>query len=492
MRHRPPQFAKTLRIAAATCAAVSITAIRAFGAEEESLPFDYVDKVSVLEVAADLSRRTEADALATAAMLYDSVNDQAAALDRARRAARLAPERADLAWLELQLCTQNTACATDAPARRLVTLDPLNGATFLHELDEAGDPARARFDRALLRISQAERIDIYWNRLVVAATDVLARSDFAVDDGSPDFSYSAVTHAVGMVVAGALPNFNRITTACSMERIEDSTRRDLCLRIARSLQRGDTLLAEALGMAMEKRSWPLGSAEAAAAHERRESLRSWQDEQRKLEASDAEWSPRMIAALRTHRTEREAGDAVLAQYRVSGHTASAERSMPGAAARNPLTSDAAFDRDSVPNLAQRPGRMTMPIELLNVNFLAVLVAALSSFMLGGLWYSRALFGVLWSREAGVSPDTQGHRPMVFVTSYLLAFIAAWLFAALLPADISVAQATLLGALIGIAWVATSFGINYGFGDRSLTLWLIDAGYHTLQFTLYGAILGAWK
>ena len=134
----------------------------------------------------------------------------------------------------------------------------------------------------------------------------------------------------------------------------------------------------------------------------------------------------------------------------------------------------------------------MPIEWLNVNFLAVLVAALSSFLLGGLWYSRVLFGVTWSREAGVSADKQGHKPMVFVTSYLFAFLAAWLFAALLPAEFTAVQATLLGALIGMAWVATSFGINYGFGDRSLTLWLIDAGYHTLQFTLFGAIIGMWR
>ncbi len=35
----------------------------------------------------------------------------------------------------------------------------------------------------------------------------------------------------------------------------------------------------------------------------------------------------------------------------------------------------------------------------DVNLWAVLAAALSSFLLGGLWYSRALFGVMWHREA---------------------------------------------------------------------------------------------
>jgi hypothetical protein len=48
-----------------------------------------------------------------------------------------------------------------------------------------------------------------------------------------------------------------------------------------------------------------------------------------------------------------------------------------------------------------------------------------------------------------------------------------------------------GALVGAGFVATSFGINYAFAQRSLKLWLIDGGYHLLQFTLYGLILGLW-
>jgi CRISPR/Cas system-associated protein endoribonuclease Cas2 len=48
-----------------------------------------------------------------------------------------------------------------------------------------------------------------------------------------------------------------------------------------------------------------------------------------------------------------------------------------------------------------------------------------------------------------------------------------------------------GLMIGFFWVATSFAINYSFAQRSLKLWLIDAGYHLLQFALYGVILGLW-
>ena len=40
-------------------------------------------------------------------------------------------------------------------------------------------------------------------------------------------------------------------------------------------------------------------------------------------------------------------------------------------------------------------------------------------------------------------------------------------------------------------MAASFGINYLFERKSLKLFLINAGYHTLQFTLIGLILALW-
>lgn len=55
----------------------------------------------------------------------------------------------------------------------------------------------------------------------------------------------------------------------------------------------------------------------------------------------------------------------------------------------------------------------------NVNVLAVIVAALSSFLLGGLWYSTPLFGAAW-RRAAAGPEIQGHPARVFGLSFLFA------------------------------------------------------------------------
>jgi hypothetical protein len=129
--------------------------------------------------------------------------------------------------------------------------------------------------------------------------------------------------------------------------------------------------------------------------------------------------------------------------------------------------------------------------LQNLNAWAVLAAAVSAFMLGGLWYGP-LFLKPWGRASGVDTSAPApHRARTFAVAFVLSLVAAAAMALALPAGIDALHGAGLGALVGLLFVATSFGINYAFSSRPLVLWLIDAGYHVVQFTLYGAILGAW-
>lgn len=131
----------------------------------------------------------------------------------------------------------------------------------------------------------------------------------------------------------------------------------------------------------------------------------------------------------------------------------------------------------------------------SINYWAVIAAAASAFLLGGIWYSMALFGGLWRREAGVNYDPadkkKAHGVAIFGVSFLFSLIAATVFALFLGPAPALAHAVRDGFAIGLCWVATSFGINYLFASRTLKLFLIDAGYHVAQFTLYGVILGLW-
>ena len=129
---------------------------------------------------------------------------------------------------------------------------------------------------------------------------------------------------------------------------------------------------------------------------------------------------------------------------------------------------------------------------MEINYLAAVVAALSSFLLGGLWYSPLLFLKPWNEAMGRDENSsQGHPARVFGLSFVFAMLSALAFAHLLgPApDLTVALHSAL--IIGVLFVAACFGINYQFANRPMSALFIDGGYHTGQFVLYALILGLW-
>ena len=124
-------------------------------------------------------------------------------------------------------------------------------------------------------------------------------------------------------------------------------------------------------------------------------------------------------------------------------------------------------------------------------WLPSLLSALAAFLLGGLWYSPLLFGKTWQREAGLSDEQlqAANKVRIFGVSFILCLLAAIAFSMVITPEASFFMAFHSGVGVGLFWVATSFGVNYLFELKSFKLWLINAGYHTLQFTLYGLIFG---
>jgi len=130
------------------------------------------------------------------------------------------------------------------------------------------------------------------------------------------------------------------------------------------------------------------------------------------------------------------------------------------------------------------------MHMMGMNIFAVLLAAVSSFMLGGLWYSPALFGKMWNDENG-GVDQAGHPARVFGVAFIFSLLAAFAFARWVGPAPTLDYAIKHALLAGFGMVAACFGINYQFANRSLKLLLIDGGYHTAQFLVFGLILGLW-
>ena len=130
-----------------------------------------------------------------------------------------------------------------------------------------------------------------------------------------------------------------------------------------------------------------------------------------------------------------------------------------------------------------------------INWLAVIAAAISTFLIGGLWYSPVLFGKVWMRANGFNDgEVAGfNKARAFGGSLILALImSANLAMFLADPKTTVAWGMIAGLLAGLGWGAAGIGIIALFENRSWTYIVVNGGYHIVAFVVMGAILGAWR
>jgi hypothetical protein len=134
------------------------------------------------------------------------------------------------------------------------------------------------------------------------------------------------------------------------------------------------------------------------------------------------------------------------------------------------------------------------MDLTQINYLAVLVAALSTFVIGFVWYAPFFLGNIWMKEAGLTEEKvkQANMVKIFGLSFFLALIICFNLAAFLGTNAGFVMGMIYGGLAGIGWVAASIGVLYLFEGRSLKLFLINAGYQAVTYIVAGAIIGAWQ
>jgi hypothetical protein len=130
----------------------------------------------------------------------------------------------------------------------------------------------------------------------------------------------------------------------------------------------------------------------------------------------------------------------------------------------------------------------------HINFIAVPVAAVASFLIGGLWYSPLLFVKPWMRLSGHQPHKEGNhgaKPMIvtFIMDLLMAIGLTTVIA--LVREPELIDGLMVGVGVWATFQATLLASNYAFGGKPKMLWLIDAGYRLVAMAAMGAIIGVW-
>ena len=129
-----------------------------------------------------------------------------------------------------------------------------------------------------------------------------------------------------------------------------------------------------------------------------------------------------------------------------------------------------------------------------INHIAVFICAVTSLVIGGLWYSPLLFAKGWQREAGVSDEQMAKfsPPKVFGLTFILAWMMSYNLAFFIAAPGTTWKWGMGAALLAAVWVVGMLVVIALFEQRSWKYMAINCGYVTVYFAVIGFILGIWR
>ncbi|NNC99616.1 MAG: DUF1761 domain-containing protein [Gammaproteobacteria bacterium] len=131
------------------------------------------------------------------------------------------------------------------------------------------------------------------------------------------------------------------------------------------------------------------------------------------------------------------------------------------------------------------------MNIFDVNWIAVVLAAAAGFMVGGLWYGP-IMGKKWLGAVGLTEaDVQsGHMPSVYGGAFAFSLLSSWtlahVFATYLP-ELSFLVKVMTAFGVALGFIVPAIGINYLFSLKSRQLFFIDAGYWLLFYTMMGIV-----
>jgi len=134
------------------------------------------------------------------------------------------------------------------------------------------------------------------------------------------------------------------------------------------------------------------------------------------------------------------------------------------------------------------------MQFAGMNLLAIVLAAVASFMFGWLWYG-ILFSDAWLRACGKTREemhADNPSPTPFIISFVGLIVMACVLAGVLrhgPGEMTLASGMITGAFVWLGFVATTLAVNNAFRGAKPALTLIDGGHWLGVLLLQGAVIG---
>jgi hypothetical protein len=131
----------------------------------------------------------------------------------------------------------------------------------------------------------------------------------------------------------------------------------------------------------------------------------------------------------------------------------------------------------------------------DINFLAVLAAAVVSIVIGSLWYSPLLFGKKWIELSGICKGQVDeakkagmgkYYAMAFVNSFIIATLLAYFIELTAVADL--VEAAIMGAAAALGFSATTLLSSVIWEKKPFALYLINTGHYLVSYVLMSVIV----
>jgi hypothetical protein len=136
----------------------------------------------------------------------------------------------------------------------------------------------------------------------------------------------------------------------------------------------------------------------------------------------------------------------------------------------------------------------------SVNWLAVVVGTLIAMVLGAIWFSQRTFYPVWWKAIGKSdkdaPSMTNPALMwglVVVAAFVVSLfmnLMVHALGSLMPGGSTLATGATAGFVLWLGFVAPASLTNKLFANQLLA-WVLEAGYHLVNFVILGALFGAW-
>lgn len=128
---------------------------------------------------------------------------------------------------------------------------------------------------------------------------------------------------------------------------------------------------------------------------------------------------------------------------------------------------------------------------MTINYLAVLVAAVASWIAGFAWYG--VLGKHWMAALGwTEADVPKSMPMgPMAASFIAELVMAAMLAGLIGhfGQAGIRNGIIIGASCWVAFVATTIAVNNAFQKRPVKLTVIDSGHWLVVLLAQGVVIG---